>query len=94
MEKRGRNMPISDLIKSIGSIHQAYKAKAEKHPVEVIGQEAANAFNKLLDEVKRRCPENQLIKRMQPVTPNQTQLAGLLAKLVILEDSLKTEKSA
>jgi hypothetical protein len=88
------NMPVSDLIKTAKAIHQSYRDKAEKHPVEVIGQEAANSFNKLLDESKSKCPENQLITKMQPVTPSQTQLAGLLAKLVILQDSLKTEQSA
>jgi len=87
------NMRIGDLIKTTREIHQSYQAKAEKHPVEVISQEAANSFNKLLDESKRSFPENQLINKMQPVTPTQTQLAGLLAKLVVLEESLKAEMS-
>lgn len=86
-------MRIGNLIKTTREIHQFYQAKAEKHPVEIISQEAANSFNKLLDESKRSFPENQLINKMQPVTPTQTQLAGLLAKLVVLEESLKAEMS-
>ena len=57
----------------------------------MIGHEAANSFSNFLDKSKRIFPENQLINKMQPVTPNQTQFTGLLAKLVILEDFLKAE---
>jgi hypothetical protein len=87
------NMLISELIQKARAVHQSYQDEAEKHPVEVIGQEAAHSFNELLDESKKGFPENQFIKKMQPVTPNQTQFAGLLAKLVVLEDSLRAEKS-
>ena len=87
-------MPVSNLIETARAIHKSYRAKAEKHPVEVIGHEAAHSFNKLLDESKSKYPDNQLISKMQPVTPSQTQLAGLLAKLVLLEDFLKAEQSA
>jgi SepF-like predicted cell division protein (DUF552 family) len=86
-------MPRGDLITSVKAIYQSYQAQAEKHPVEVIGHEAVHSFNDLLDEVKEMYPENQLIHKMQPVTPNQTQFAGLLAKLAILEDFLKSEES-
>ena len=86
-------MPTSDLIETARTIRQSYKAKAEKDPAGVIGQEAADAFNKLLDESKKRCPKNQFIEKMHPVTPGRTQLAGLLAKVGILEDSLKAGKS-
>jgi hypothetical protein len=88
------NVPTSDLIETARTIRQSYKAKAEKDPAGVIGQEAADAFNKLLDESKKRCPGRPFIDKMRPVTPGQTQLAGLLAKVDVLEDSLKAEKSA
>jgi hypothetical protein len=88
------NMPTSDLIETARAIRQSYKAKAERDPAGVIGQEVAGAFNKLLDESKKRCPKSQFIEKMRPVTPGKTQLAGLLAKVDVLEDSLKAEKSA
>ncbi len=88
------NVPTSDLIETARAIRQSYKAKAEKDPAGVIGQEAADAFNKLLDDSKRRCPGRPFIEKMRPVTPGQTQLAGLLAKVDVLEDSLKAPKSA
>jgi len=88
------NVPISNLIETARSIRQSYKARAEKDPVEMIGQEAAHAFNMLLDESKKRYPKSQLIKKMRPVNPKQTQLAGLLAKVDLLEDSLRAGKSA
>jgi|GEM_PF-1853602 hypothetical protein len=88
------NVPTSDLIEAARGIRQSYKAKAEKDPAGVIGQEAADAFNKLLGESKRRCPKSPFIEKMHPVTPGRTQLAGLLAKVDVLEDSLKAEKSA
>lgn len=87
-------MPTSDLIETARGIRQSYRAKAERDPAGVIGQEAADAFNKLLNESKKRCPKSQFIEKMRPVTPGQTQLAGLLAKVDVLEDSLKAEKSA
>lgn len=87
-------MPKGDLAIKVKTIHQSYQTQAEKHPVEVIGHEVANSFNSLLDELKKIYPENQLINKMQSVTPNQTQFAGLIAKLVILEDFLKTKESA
>jgi len=92
MEKGGMNMPTSDLIERARAIRQSYKAKAEKDPAGMIGQEAAATFNKLLDESKKRCPKSQFIQKMHPVTPGRTQLAGLLAKVDVLEDSLKAEK--
>jgi len=87
-------MPTSDLIETARAIRQSYRAKAEKDPAGVIGQEAADAFNKLLEECKKRCPQRQFIEKMRPVTPGQTQLAGLLAKVGVLEDALKGETSA
>lgn len=94
-QKRGViYMPQGELVTKVKTIHQSYLVQAEKHPVDVIDHEAANSFNNLLDESKRIYPENQWINKMQPVTPNQTQFAGLVAKLVILEDFLRTEKSA
>ena len=86
-------MPTSDLIETARAIRQSYRAKAEKDPAGVIGQEAADAFNKLLEECKKRCPQSQFIEKMRPVTPGRTQLAGLLAKVGVLEDSLKAETS-
>ena len=86
-------MPTPDLIEKVRAIRQSYKVKAEKDPAGVIGQEAADAFNKLLHESKKRCPGSQFIEKMQPVTPGRTQLAGLLAKVDVLEDSLKAEKT-
>ena len=85
-------MPIADLIETARAIRQSCKAKSEKHPVEVINQETARSFNELLDESKRRCPNDQFINTMQPTAPSRTQLSGLLAKLDILEDSLRAEK--
>ena len=86
-------MPTSDLIETARAIRQSYKAKAEKDPAGGIGQEAADVFNKLLDESKKRCPKNQFIEKMHLVTPGRTQLAGLLAKVGVFEDSLKAEGS-
>ncbi len=54
-------MPTSDLIETARAIRQSYKAKAEKDPAGMIGQEAAATFNKLLDESKKRCPKSQFI---------------------------------
>jgi hypothetical protein len=88
------NVPTSDLIEAARGIRKSYKAKAEKDPAGVIGQEAADAFNKLLDESKKRCPKSPFIGKMQPVVPGRTQLAGLLAKVDVIEDSLKAEKPA
>jgi len=85
------NVPVADLIEMARAIRQSCKAKSEKHPVEVINQETARSFNELLDESKSRCPHNQFITTMQPASPSRTQLSGLLAKLDILEDSLKAE---
>jgi hypothetical protein len=93
MKKGEMNMPTSDLIETARAIRQSYKAKAEKDPAGVIGQEAADTFNKLLGESKKRCPKSLFIEKMRPVTPGQTQLAGLLAKVDVLEDSLKAEKT-
>ena len=86
-------MPTVDLIETARAIRQSYKAKAEKDPARVIGQEAADAFNELLDESKERCPKSRFIEKMRPVTPGRTQWAGLLAKVSVLEDSLRAEKS-
>jgi len=86
-------MPTSDLIEKAKALRQSYKAKAERDPAGMIDQEAADAFNKLLDESKKRCPKNQFIEKMRPVTLGRTQLAGLLAKVGVLEDSLKAEKN-
>jgi hypothetical protein len=85
-------MPTSDLIERAKALRQSYKTKAERDPAGMIGQEAADTFNKLLDESRKRCPKNQFLKKMHPVSPERTQLAGLLAKVGILEDSLKAEK--
>jgi ABC-type dipeptide/oligopeptide/nickel transport system ATPase subunit len=87
------DMPISDLVEMARSIRQSYEAKAERNPVQVIGQDAANAFNRLLDESKKKYPEHPLIRKMNPANPSRTQLAGLLAKVGLLEDCLKTEHS-
>jgi hypothetical protein len=88
------NMPMANLVEKARAIRDSYKAKAESDPVRMIGQEAAQAFNTLLDESKKRYPESRLIKVMRPVTPEQTQLAGLLAKVDLLEDILKAGESA
>jgi hypothetical protein len=88
------NVPTSDLIETARAIRQSYKVKAEKDPAGLISREAADAFNKLLDESKKRCPGSTFIEKMRPVTPGRTQLAGLLAKVDVLEDSLKAQKSA
>ncbi|MBW1690098.1 MAG: hypothetical protein DRG87_08705 [Deltaproteobacteria bacterium] len=69
-------------------VRQTYKVDAEKHPVREINQEAADTFNKLLDNLKKQYPDNRLIGNMQPVSSGKTQLAGLWAKLDVLEDSL------
>ena len=86
-------MPTSDLIETARAIRQSYKGKAEKDPAGMIGQEAADAFNELLNESKKRCPRGQFIGKMNPVAPGRTQLAGLLAKIGVLEDSLEAEGS-
>lgn len=87
-------MPMSSLIEKARAIRESYKAKAEKDPVQIIGQEAAQSFNMLLDESKKMYPQSLLIKEMHAVNPRQTQLAGLLAKVDLLEDSLKAGESA
>jgi hypothetical protein len=87
------NMPILDLVKTARSIRESYESKAKSNPVQVIGPDAANTFNKLLDESKNKCPEHPFIRKMQPVNPRRTQLTGLLAKVDLLEDSLKNEQS-
>jgi hypothetical protein len=87
------NMPISDLIQKAKALHQSYKAQAERDPAGMISQKAADAFNQLLDESKKRCPKSQFIERMQPVASGRTQLAGLLAKVDVLGDSLKAEET-
>jgi hypothetical protein len=79
------DMPRFNLIETARAIRQSYKVKAEK--------EAADAFNELLDESKKRCPKSRFIKKMRLVTPGRTQWAGLLAKVSVLEDSLRAEKS-
>lgn len=95
MGKRGViNMPISNLVEKARAIRESYKAKAERDPVQMIDQEAAQSFNMLLDESRKRYPESQLINKLRPVNPEQTQLAGLLAKVDLLEDSLKAGESA
>ena len=86
-------MPMSDLVETARSIRQSYQAKAEREPVKVISQDAANEFNKLLDESKKKFPEHPMIRKMQPVNPSRTQFAGLLAKIDLLEDCLKTEQA-
>jgi hypothetical protein len=86
-------MSTSDLIETARTIRQSYKAKAQKDPAGEIDQEAADAFNKLWNQSKKRFSGNQFIERMQPVNPGRTQLAGLLAKVDVLEDSLKADES-
>ena len=86
-------MRISELIQTATSMRQSYRAEAERNPVRVIGQGAAHAFNKLLDESKKKYPENPFISKMQPANPSRTQLAGLLAKLDLIQDCLKKEES-
>lgn len=86
-------MRMSDLIETARSMNQAYRPKAEKDPVQVIDRDTANAFNKLLDESKKKFPENPFVKKMKPVDSSRTQLAGLLSKVDLLQDCLKTEES-
>jgi len=86
-------VPTSDLIETARAIRQSYKATAEEDPAGGIGQEAADVFNKLLDESKKRYSKDQFIEKMHPVTTRRTQLAGLLAKGGVFEDSLKAEGS-
>ncbi len=86
-------MPTSDLVEKAKALRQSYQTKAERDPAGMIGQEIADAFNELLDESKKRCPKNQLIEKMHPVTPGRTQLAGFLAKVSVLGDSLKAERT-
>ncbi|NIS62656.1 MAG: hypothetical protein GTO13_18715 [Proteobacteria bacterium] len=86
-------MPTFDLVEKAKALRQSYKTKAARDPAGMIDKEAADAFNKLLDELKKRYPKNQFIEKMHPVTPERTQLAGLLAKVSVLEDSLKAEKA-
>lgn len=88
------NMAVSNLVEKAKAIRESYRAKAERDPVQMISQDAAQTFNTLLDESKKRYPKSQLIKEMRPVNPEQTQLAGLLAKIDLLEDSLKAGESA
>jgi hypothetical protein len=75
-------------IQSVRTLRQSFKAKAEHHPVKEIDQEAAEKFNWVLGELKKRYPDNKLVTQMQPLTPHRTQLAGLWAKLDLLEDCL------
>ena len=86
-------MRMSDLTETARSMNQAYRPKAEKDPVQVIDRDTANAFNKLLDESKKKFPENSFVKKMKPVDSSRTQLAGLLSKVDLLRDCLKTEES-
>ena len=74
-------MRMSDLTETARSMNQAYRPKAEKDPVQVIDRDTANAFNKLLDESKKKFPENSFVKKMKPVDSSRTQLAGLLSKV-------------
>lgn len=53
--------------------------------------DAADKFNQLLDDHKKKYPDNRLIGHMQPVSSGKTQLAGLRAKLDVLEDSLELQ---
>ena len=84
-------MSISNAIQSVRTLRQTYKAETEKHPVREINREAADKFNQLLDDLKKMYPHNRLIGHMQPLTPGKTQLAGLWAKLDVLEDCLKAQ---
>ncbi len=86
-------MRVSELVETAKSMRQSYKAEAEREPVRIIGRDTANAFNTLLDEAKKRFPENPFIRKMKPTNPGRTQLAGLLAKVGLLEDCLKAEES-
>jgi hypothetical protein len=87
------DMPISDLVDTVRSIRQSHKSQAEKSPTQVIGRDTESAFNKLLDDSKNKCPEHPYILKMQPVNSGRTQIAGLFAKLEVLENSLKSEES-
>lgn len=84
-------MSISNVIQSVRTLRQMYRAETEKHPVREINQETADKFNQLLDELKKKYPDNRLIGHMQPVSSGKTQLAGLWAKLDVLEDSLELQ---
>jgi hypothetical protein len=90
-QKEEVSMSISNAIQSLRALRQTYMAETEKHPVREINQEAADKFNQLLEELKKRYPDNSLIGQMQPVSSGKTQLAGLWAKLDVLEDSLELQ---
>jgi hypothetical protein len=90
-QKEEVSMSISNSIQSLRALRQTYRAETEKHPVREINQEAADKFNRLLEELKKRYPDNSLIGHMQPVSSGKTQLAGLWAKLDVLEDSLELQ---
>ena len=81
-------MSVANVVQSMRTLRQSYKAEAEKFPVKEIGQDAADKFNQLLGDLKKRYPDNKLVRQMQPLTPHKTQLAGLWAKLDLLEDCL------
>jgi len=87
-------MPVFNAIQSVSTLRLSFKAKAEHHPVKEIDQEAAEKFNRVLGELKKRYPDNKLVRQMQPLTPHKTQLAGLWAKLDVLEDCLGTLKKS
>ena len=84
-------MSISNVIQSVRTLRQTYRSETEKHPVREINQEAADKFNQLLGNLKKKYPDNRLIANMQPVSSGKTQLAGLWAKLDVLEDSLEPQ---
>jgi hypothetical protein len=84
-------MFVSHEIQLVRTLRQSYKAEVERHPVREISKEAADKFNQLLNDLKKKYPDNRLIGQMQPLTPHRTQLAGLWAKLDVLEDSLETQ---
>lgn len=82
-------MSASNAIQSVRSLRQTYQGETEKHPVKEIDPEAAGRFNKLLNELKKIYPDNRSIVQMEPLTPGKTQMAGLWAKLDVLEDLLQ-----
>jgi hypothetical protein len=82
MEKGEMNMPTSDLIETARAIRQSYKAKAEKDPAGVISQEAADTFNKLLDESKKRCPKSLFVEKMRPSPPDKPNWPGYWPRLM------------
>ena len=90
-QKEEVSMSISDAIQLVRALRQTYRAETEKHPVREINKEAADKFNHMLDDLKKKYPDNRLIGHMQPVSSGKTQLAGLWAKLDVLEDSLELQ---